>query len=516
MVLVYILFSAAASLAAVVPLSARTEAVFDVKEVAMKTSPLDKQLISLSVEFGNAVDFFGDAGKPNLFSKRLLQNVVDRSYAPTILRIGGNTQDRAEFCATCNKTFETIVQDDPDDPKGSEAVKVTFNPRFFDVLTYNVPAGSPIIFGLNYRNDSLELAEAEIGAAFEYLDQSLVMAYELGNEPNLYGDYRPPTYGVNEYAADMRQWIPSLRALSPPGVHPRFQFPSFAGPQLFKPDMTIANLVGLGVPQSIGIDYFSVHGYPYDICTPESAAQVDLRNFLDHNKTLSLIASYGGEIAASRSQGKPLHMGETGSVACHGKFGVSNTLGAALWELDYALSGSTQGIDRFFFHMGKGDFYYSMWEPLPSERFPAPHINPTYYTMLFAADLVSDLPAPQIAPLTELDTTSTVHFAVYDGEELRKVVLLNLDFFNGTISANGTSATDATRPARQFDMGAALGRELRVRRLTGDDSAATDGVTWAGQSINGDGAVVGELRVEKITDGVVTLLASEAVIVERG
>lgn len=34
-------------------------------------------------------------------------------------------------------------------------------------------------------------------------------------------------------------------------------------------------------------------------------------------------------------------MGETGSVACHGKFGVSNTLGAALWELDYALSGST-------------------------------------------------------------------------------------------------------------------------------------------------------------------------------
>lgn len=98
---------------------------------------------------------------------------------------------------------------------------------------------------------------------------------------------------------------------------------------------------------------------------------------MDHNKTLSLIASYGGEIAASRSQGKQLHMGETGSVACHGKFGVSNTLGAALWELDYALSGSTQGIDRFFFHMGKGDFYYSMWEPLPSERFPAPHINPT-------------------------------------------------------------------------------------------------------------------------------------------
>ena len=32
-------------------------------------------------------------------------------------------------------------------------------------------------------------------------------------------------------------------------------------------------------------------------------------------------------------------MGETGSVSCHGKDGVSNTLGAALWELDYMLHG---------------------------------------------------------------------------------------------------------------------------------------------------------------------------------
>lgn len=117
----------------------------------------------------------------------------------------------------------------------------------------------------------MELAQAEIGAAFKYLDQSLVMAYELGNEPNLYGDYRPPTYDVNIYADDMREWIPSLRALSPPGVEPKFQFPSFAGPQLFKPGMTIANLVEIGVPQSVGIDYFSIHGYPYDICSREKA-----------------------------------------------------------------------------------------------------------------------------------------------------------------------------------------------------------------------------------------------------
>lgn len=136
--------------------------------------------------------------------------------------------------------------------------------------------------------------------------------------------------------------------------------------------------------------------------------------------------------------------------------------------------------------------------------------------MLFAADLVADLAAPRIAPLEELDTTSSVHFAVYDGEQLRKLVLLNLDFFNGTSSANGTPTDDFGRPARRFDVGATLGKQVQVRRLTGENSAATSGVTWAGQSVDGDGAVVDAVQVERVSDGVVTLLASEAVIVERG
>lgn len=57
-------------------------------------------------------------------------------------------------------------------------------------------------------------------------------------------------------------------------------------------------------------------------------------------------------------------------------------------------------------------------------------------------------------------------FAVYDGDQLPKLVLLSLDFFNGTSSANSS--------------------------------------------------VVGAVEVERIAEEVVTVLASEAVIVERG
>lgn len=64
-----------------------------------------------------------------------------------------------------------------------------------------------------------------------------------------------------------------------------------------------------------------------------------------------------------------------------------------------------------------------------------------------------------------------------DGGQLRKLVLSNLNFFNSTSSTNGTSAGDA-HPSRRFDVGA-MGMEL-------------------------------------VAGGVVTLLTSEAVIVERG
>ncbi|KAI9170626.1 Beta-glucuronidase [Paramyrothecium foliicola] len=485
-------------------LSTRSNLRFDVRQGAADAVPLDKQLMSLSVEFGNTVDFFGDVGKPNTFSQQLLQNVVDRSGVPAILRIGGNTQDRANFCEHCPDTMHTIVTNDPNDPKGSEAKNVTFNANLYDVLTNNVPTGSPLIFGLNYRNDSYELAQAEVDSALKYLDQSLVMAYELGNEVNLYGPYRPPGFDVHDYSEDMREWIPRLDSRSPLDL--KFQFPSFAGPELFNPGMTIANLVSLGVPQFLPeIEYFAVHGYPWNICNKESAAKVDIRNLLDHQQTLALLNQYRGEIAATKPLGKMMHMGETGSVACHGKLGVSNTLGAALWELDYALSGSIAGIDRFFFHMGKGDFYYSMWEPLPSPRYPAAHINPTYFTMLFIADLVADLEVPRIAPIETEDAKSAVHFAIYDGDEIKKLVLLNTQFYNKT----------STRTSQEFNVASILGPNLRVRRLTGDTSEAQTGVTWSGQDVDGEGKMIGTQQLERVANGTVKILASEAVIVER-
>lgn len=50
-------------------------------------------------------------------------------------------------------------------------------------------------------------------------------------------------------------------------------------------------------------------------------------------------------------------LSETGSIACHGAPGVSNTAGAALWVIDYALQAASLGITETFFHEGIGFKY---------------------------------------------------------------------------------------------------------------------------------------------------------------
>ncbi|KAG4217930.1 hypothetical protein PC116_g33590, partial [Phytophthora cactorum] len=50
-------------------------------------------------------------------------------------------------------------------------------------------------------------------------------------------------------------------------------------------------------------------------------------------------------------------MGETNSVSCSGKSGISDTFGAALWGVDYVLLGASIGIRKTYFHLGAQSEY---------------------------------------------------------------------------------------------------------------------------------------------------------------
>ncbi len=102
---------------------------------------------------------------------------------------------------------------------------------------------------------------------------------------------------------------------------------------------------------------------------------VSLPGLMNHTATLNYFSQWKPYIAATHSAGLDYYMGETGSVSCHGKVGVSNTLGAALWQLDYVLNGAILGMKAVNFHMGS-PFFYSMWRPVTSKGIP-PTVYPT-------------------------------------------------------------------------------------------------------------------------------------------
>jgi hypothetical protein len=69
------------------------------------------------------------------------------------------------------------------------------------------------------------------------------------------------------------------------------------------------------------------------------------------------LSSFNSDISATLQNGLEYVLGETNSYSCHGAPGVSNTAGAALWALDYALYASQIGVSRVHFHEGIGYKY---------------------------------------------------------------------------------------------------------------------------------------------------------------
>lgn len=124
--------------------------------------------------------------------------------------------------------------------------------------------------------------------------------------------------------------------------------------------------------------------------------------------------------------------------------------------------------------------------------------------MLFVADIVSDLTSPSIFRLAHLDTFDLAHYAIYDDDSvLQKMVILNTAYFNGT----------GERPENYLDVTSVFGNEVQVKRLTAPSAIATSSVTWANQTVDTTGSIVGDVSIESVADGLIRMAGGEAVIV---
>jgi hypothetical protein len=92
-------------------------------------------------------------------------------------------------------------------------------------------------------------------------------------------------------------------------------------------------------------------------------------SFLSHNAGIDIIAPYLSSTLYAQSRGKEMLMFETNSASCGGFPGLSDSFGAALWGLDYAMQMAYSNFSGALFHVGGQNVFYNV-SFSPSEPVP--------------------------------------------------------------------------------------------------------------------------------------------------
>jgi hypothetical protein len=226
---------------------------------------------------------------------------------------------------------------------------------------------------------------------------------------------------------------------------------------------------------------------------------------------------FEGDLEEVNAAGYDYVMGETGSVSCHGRQGVSNTFGGALFVLNYLLHGASIGIRRFFLHNGT-PFYYSLWNPITSNLGNPPTVNPAYGSYLFLSQILNEKNATwdstdsglRIVELDSLKADNFSAFSVYSesNDRLKSLVFVDSTPWN----------PPSPRPYRTVDLSAvARGcQPLVAKRFASSGGVNATTVDWsvAGVTVdNWTGKLIGKPNGIVIKKHL-TINAAEAVLVE--
>ncbi|KAI1438297.1 hypothetical protein GGR50DRAFT_691467 [Xylaria sp. CBS 124048] len=435
--------------------------------------------VGVSFEFFTFPSYFTNVTA----TTQCLSNWKDLTGIWPPIRIGGTTQDRAQYDATTSAYVVYTVSDPADAP-----ANLTFGPSF---MTLAGKYGGSIVVGLNRGKDNIQNTMDAAKVAVSEVRN--LLAIELGNEPEYYPSDGQPI------ASD--SWNPTIDAAS------QNDWDVAIGSALNQQDIIQAGNSNNAPPQwgaaeLISTENATVKQYIHDYAHHNYPGGT-VASLMSHSDISSNLHVFDSDIAAALKVGKEYVFGETNSVSGGGAATVSPTFGAALWTMDYAVRATYSNISRTYFHHGTiGNCQYCFWG-----RYD---MGAPYYGAFAATAFMANANS-----LTALDD-GTSNYATYvafdsNGEPLR-VLLYNSDYFGGS----------GTRSSQAFELEGLKGTSVRAKRLTGDSAVARvdqgGRVTFGGQTFtNGDCRISGSETFETIaiSDGrvAVSLQASEALLV---
>jgi len=320
-------------------------------------------------------------------------------------------------------------------------------------------AGWTVLYSENLGHFNAARVTADVRAVRAALGSSLY-AFACGNEPDdyTYSGLRPKAYTVSDYLAESAKCLAAIKAGAPGAP--------LEGPDTGHSSLWLATYAGrwAGQLRAIGQHYYALG------CHTEGRSAAELASTLlspaQAAKEATAFAQYKADADIG---GAPLLISETNSACLGGFPGLSNSFAAALWVIDYMLTGAENGVAGMDFH-GSLSKSCSGYTPLCQVGPDEWGAQPVYYGMLFTRLLG----AGQLLPVTVSTSGNVTAFALDpDGGGGLRVIVENL----------------SPRPA---DIALRVGggtRTVSVLHLTASSLLATSGVRIQGARVAANGTL---------------------------
>jgi len=201
---------------------------------------------------------------------------------------------------------------------------------------------------------------------------------------------------------------------------------------------------------------------------------------------------------AAQQGGRQLVMLETNSASCGGFVGLSDSFGAALWGIDYALQLAYGNFSNILFHVGGQNVAYNPFTPPPGNVSKLVggwwSTGPIYYSALVVTEALGSSNVSQVVDLNmNGGSPYTPGYAIYENGNPARVVMIN--FMNDPTGANDYTASIIVG-------GSAPPTSVTVRYLTAPSVSEKHNISWAGQTYGGyfqsDGRPQGNVTTETV------------------
>lgn len=320
--------------------------------------------------------------------------------------------------------------------------------------------GWGLIFGLNLCANAPS-AQATVAQNMAAAFPAVIL--QFGNEPDIYQTScarATVNYGPADYLTDWAAYLTAVRAVAPTTA--------LAGPDLGQTSVWLPLFLA---GEATNVVLATRHFYPFCTSALATTPTLLMSDALYPTPSASpTTATAASDVAIAASFGLPVRMTESNSICVGGTNGVSNTLAAAIWAVEYIAQIENAGFAGVNFHgtRSAGTFYTPFVQQGDLTFLP----QPVYYGMLLAAQ-VSGM---RVLPVTSTVSTLTLPafgFLGADGKARLMVVNKNL---TQTASVNLTQGG-----------GGGTWTTQGVLTLTGASAAATS-VTLGGSLVDNAGS----------------------------